>query len=335
MSSINKVSIDGGTTFYDIEDTTARQLIDDTVGWVGKNRLPLTLEGMKANNTSGTWSGNTYTRNGATFVFNIDADGNVLSINATAGSNIQTMSLNFSLPAGNYILSSGFTESYGNNDTLLTKNNTVIARGNTRDPGRAFSLNETSDLVWNIRINSGSYTAYPMIQRADDLDPTFVPYHPSVEESKADNTVIAPVEDGTTCKNPNGYTAGQHFINDGGFCTATTTIAYGETLTEGTNYTKGNVASSLIYTKEKQVTMNTLSFVDTGNSSKYALLDFNSDLPQGAKILTAIICEPWQGRAEPFPSIAINSTNRGIHLVVPRDVTYGEYYLTFRVLYTF
>lgn len=60
---------------------------------------------------------------------------------------------------------------------------------------------------------------------------------------KTDNSVIAPVESGTTAIR--AYAAGAHFIMDGAFCTAKTAIAQGEAFTLNTNYTAGNVGSSI------------------------------------------------------------------------------------------
>ena len=83
-----------------------------------------------------------------------------------------------------------------------------------------------------------------MIRPAEIADSAYAPPiydNTELEAKKTDNSVIAPVENGPTASQ--AYSVAQHFIKDGAFCTATTTIAYGETLTEGTNYTKGDVAS--------------------------------------------------------------------------------------------
>ena len=53
------------------------------VGGAGKNRLPLTVARIKALNTSGTWSGNSYIVNGITFAVQTDADGNITGIKCT------------------------------------------------------------------------------------------------------------------------------------------------------------------------------------------------------------------------------------------------------------
>lgn len=64
----------------------------------------------------------------------------------------------------------------------------------------------------------------------------------ALQDSKADNSVVAPVESGTTASR--AYAKGAHFIKDNAFCTAKTAIAQGETFTLNTNYTSGDIASS-------------------------------------------------------------------------------------------
>ena len=64
--------------------------------------------------------------------------------------------------------------------------------------------------------------------------------HVSVDSCKTDNSVIAPVENGTTASQ--AYAVGAHFIRNGAFCTVIQSIASGATLTENTNYTSGDVA---------------------------------------------------------------------------------------------
>lgn len=56
-----------------------------------KNIIPMTLAGMKITNTTGTWSGNAYTKNDVTFTVDVDDGGNVVDIktNGTASANVQ------------------------------------------------------------------------------------------------------------------------------------------------------------------------------------------------------------------------------------------------------
>ena len=60
-------------------------------------------------------------------------------------------------------------------------------------------------------------------------------------ESKCDNTVIAPVENGSIASQ--AYAVGEHFIRDGAFCTCKQAISQGGSFTLGTNYTAGDVAT--------------------------------------------------------------------------------------------
>jgi hypothetical protein len=64
-------------------------------------------------------------------------------------------------------------------------------------------------------------------------------------QSKADNSVIGTVEDGT---NPTkAYAVGEHFIRNGKFCTVTVAVTTSSTWTLGSNYVEGDVADELTY----------------------------------------------------------------------------------------
>lgn len=71
-------------------------LTEGKVTRTGKNLLPVTLDGIKSANTSGTWSGNTYTFNGVTFKVNANVNGGIESIevNGTASANTTIQLLN-------------------------------------------------------------------------------------------------------------------------------------------------------------------------------------------------------------------------------------------------
>lgn len=55
-------------------------------GGAGKNKLPMTVSGIKAENTSGSWSDNDYTLNNVTFALQTDDDDNItgIKVNGTA-----------------------------------------------------------------------------------------------------------------------------------------------------------------------------------------------------------------------------------------------------------
>lgn len=63
--------------------------------------------------------------------------------------------------------------------------------------------------------------------------------------SKAENSVVGPVENSTTASQ--AYAVGEHFIRNDKFCTCISAIASGATLTQGTNYVEGTIAEALAY----------------------------------------------------------------------------------------
>lgn len=65
----------------------------------------------------------------------------------------------------------------------------------------------------------------------------------TLDESKCDNTVIAPVEDGD--KFTQAYTAGQHVIHGGKFCTLKSNVTTSDT-PSASNLDDGTVASALV-----------------------------------------------------------------------------------------
>ena len=147
-------------------------------GGAGKNKLPMTLAGIKSANTSGTWSGNAYTVNGVTFTINTDSDDNVLGITAnnTASSTaILILAENFSAFSADVILNG--CPSGGSNSTYRVDYN----GGTGADMGSGVTITAgTSFTNARIRIASG-YSAsnvkfYPMIRLSTEQDSSFIPY---------------------------------------------------------------------------------------------------------------------------------------------------------------
>ena len=148
------------------------------VGGAGKNKLPMTLAGIKSANTSGTWSGNAYTVNGVTFTINTDSDDNVLGItanNKASSTAILILAENFSAFSADVILNG--CPSGGSNSTYRVDYN----GGTGADMGSSVTITAgTSFTNARIRIASG-YSAsnvkfYPMIRLATVTDTTFAPY---------------------------------------------------------------------------------------------------------------------------------------------------------------
>ena len=148
------------------------------VGGAGKNKLPLTVDGIKAANTSGTWSGNTYTFRGISFEVKTDADGNVTSIVANGTSDADFAAINITeltLPAGSYIIS-GSINGASNSWRIAFGGNIISYNGDS-----AFTLAESrTDTVQALVRFSGTTVEdlvfYPMIRLSTETDATFAPY---------------------------------------------------------------------------------------------------------------------------------------------------------------
>ena len=219
-----------------------------------KNLLPLTVEGIKTNNTSGTWSGNTYTENGITFTINTDDYRNVTSITAN-GQNSGSQSLlviasHFSLFSGSYKLngcpangSSSSYEMYCN-----------LGGGTAYDKGESATAVATNDfdsyctIAIRANYNAQNLVFTPMIRLATETYPTFAPYIPSVESrieavesglndlikltnTPLDNSTLAPggfKANACTLSIPTGYTlAGFYVVTTGSYtsyCTFYTSV---------------------------------------------------------------------------------------------------------------
>ena len=180
-------------------------------GGGGKNLVPMTtLDDIKARNTSGTWNGADYLRNGITFTVLTDNAGNVLGFKlngtSTAGISIQVKGTNdFTLAAGSYYYT-GVSENSGGYDLNLRK------EGMTTDivqRGAAVNLNLKEDTSFSsmyIWVNSGKTLTnayvYPMIRLATETDDTFAPYsnicpisgHTGAEIERRGKNLLPPIE---------------------------------------------------------------------------------------------------------------------------------------------
>jgi len=208
-----------------ISTEACEQLIEDTVGWTGKNRLKCTLSSIKAINTSGTWSGNKYTINGTEYSITVGDDGDTvekITVNTPSSSTANAnLLLNMAIPLDtgeSYIISDGLAE-HNSNRYIRIGNATDEFVANTSAGESEFTA--TATMSAKVYVKNGATVSnldvYPMIRRADISDSTFEPYHASVDECKADNSVIAPVEDEATASR--AYAVGDHSIRDGSFIT--------------------------------------------------------------------------------------------------------------------
>lgn len=94
-----------------------------------------------------------------------------------------------------------------------------------------------------------------------------------INTTKADQTAIAPVENGTTASR--AYAIGENFMKDGAFCTAIAAIAQGATFTLDTNYTAGTVGAEIEGDAEKISTLQT----KVTNLERKTAMDGTGDFP--------------------------------------------------------
>ena len=126
------------------------------------------------------------------------------------------------------------------------------ANGTYADYGEGVTIPANTNITKiRIRIASGykptNLVFKPMISvSGGSYEPYYVPLK-DVVPTKADNSVIGTVEDGT---NPTkSYAVGEHMIRGGKFCTVTVGVTTSSTWTLGSNYIEGDVASELFSNK--------------------------------------------------------------------------------------
>ena len=183
------------------------------VGGAGKNKLPMTVDGIKANNTTGSWNGNTYTANGVTFKIQTDSNSNVLGITVDTNGGTASADVTFYLSADSNRL---FSLSQGTSYILTADgatSNVGVRIGNSTDAlvGQAkpnpLTFTADSSNTARIGVNNGlsvsNITIKPMLRLATETDSTFAPYSnicPISGFTEA-NVVVSPTtdaEDGQT-----------------------------------------------------------------------------------------------------------------------------------------
>jgi hypothetical protein len=169
----------------------------------------MTVDDIKALNTSGTWNNNAYSINGGTLTLMTDNSGNVIGININGTFNDSTT---FHLINSNSVV-------FPNNQYILNG----ISGGSAStyrylylSPSSGYLYSDGGDTLLNLDegvskirllINSGynaqNVKVYPMIRLATESDSTFAPYSnicPISGQTEA-NVVVSPTtsaEDGTT-----------------------------------------------------------------------------------------------------------------------------------------
>lgn len=173
----------GGVSLYGLDENK------EVLG--AKNLLPLTLENLKALNTSGSWSGNAYIMNSVTFTVNTDSLGSVTSITVDGTTSLDTYLVlqNWGewLDVGDYILS-GCPSGGSVNTYHIMIGNVTTGSGesqiNFNNYGGDTAVDITKkDSVCRLYVrNATNQVFYPMIRLATDPNPTYRPYAMSNQE---------------------------------------------------------------------------------------------------------------------------------------------------------
>ena len=227
------------STVTDSSDLVESGAVKDIVGWGNKNLL---LYPFPNNLTFPVTAGNvTYNdNNGEITVTGTHSSGaNLVLASRTTPNNLK-------LDTGTYILSGAVPESKVILRAFCTRNGNAYIYGDDEGAGVEFEVLE-GDVVGVLITQSTGFTSgtvvKPMIRKADVTDSTYEPYHESVDKTKADNSVIGTVEDGT---NPTkAYAVDEFMVRDGAFCQVTAPVTTSSTWTEGSNYTKKSIAEVL------------------------------------------------------------------------------------------
>ena len=154
----------------------------------GKNKLPLTVDGIKALNTSGTWSGNVYSASGTLkMTILTDNANNVIGINVngtpTGNTFFNIANLAHDNIPDNFILNGCPAGGVAYSTYQISLNATPGATTEAVDVGSGATVAKTSfpnDMAAIIRIGA-NYAANnllfkPMIRLATEADATFAPY---------------------------------------------------------------------------------------------------------------------------------------------------------------
>lgn len=199
------------------------------VGGAGKNKLPMTVSGIKALNTSGTWSGNSYTVNGVTFSIITDESENVTGINVVgtaSGTSILILGI-----FGDFLVN-GSTYTFNGNPTnaqSYTQIQKSNGGGNVNTPnefGMAYDSSYTDYYRWVIRCDNASVnndTYYPMIRLSTETDSTFAPYSNICPITAYDESTISV---GNISKQSDYTLVDDYYINADGVITQNNVYKY-------------------------------------------------------------------------------------------------------------
>jgi len=184
----NPIVIEDGMTSVAKELSVTLEPIQDLHGydhpWVegaGKNKLPLTVDGIKALNPSsrGTWTGNTYEFRGIKYELITNSTGAVVRIHIS-GQNADPSYMDIakisSIPYGTYIINGGNSH-VGSRAYNYDGTNSATSRGaDITITTTEASGDNTFDIIVSKSDEEVNTDVYPMLRLASETDATFEPY---------------------------------------------------------------------------------------------------------------------------------------------------------------
>lgn len=177
--ALNRLSESLKVTLKPIQDLHG--YYDPWVGGAGKNKLPMTLSGIKSANTSGSWNGNVYTYHTVEITINTDNGDNVVGINVNGTNDGGEFMFEIGRGTfdGDYILNGCPVD--GSQDTFKIRVGDASNNFLCQDIGSGVDYIYNNVLaVFQIYVGTrktvSNKTFYPMIRLSTESDDSFVPY---------------------------------------------------------------------------------------------------------------------------------------------------------------
>lgn len=243
------------------------------VGGAGKNKLPMTVDGIKAANSGATWTGNSTTINGVAFTILTDNDGNVTGINVNGTAVQDTEFYVFrdtsnSCPFNGMLLNGCINGSDATYDLRVSDQTTTSTKQTTGD-GEIINVTATGQWRCSIMIRSGYVASnqmfYPMIRLATETDATFAPY-----------TNICPISGHTEASVQRDGKNLFDQINVETFdATGQGDMRYGHRYNSGTYTIVNNMASESIFVRQVKNDLSEYGQYSTINALNYATINVN------------------------------------------------------------
>lgn len=181
------------------------------VGGAGKNIIPMTVAGIKASNTTGTWTNNVYTLNGVTFEILTDNDNNVIG-GKINGTNNSGSGFDIFLYRGNLSSIMSVGETYTITDCSVSDYRTHNYSG-TFTVDSDWNITDSMFKIWvGASDTFNNEIRYPQLEVGNQAT-TFAPYTNYCPITG--HTEASVQRDGKNCFNSSDVTDGYYIAEDG------------------------------------------------------------------------------------------------------------------------